>query len=295
MDAIAIHRRAFLRQSSLLLAGSALASADALRAAETADPLVRIGLATDLHYADKPPAGARHYRETLSKFAEAAERFQREKVDCIVELGDIIDAADAPDVEEGYLQRIAKEFAAVHDRRYYVVGNHCVDTLTKAEFLEIVGQESCHQSFDLKGYHWVVLDACFRGDGEPYGRKNFQWTDANVPAAELDWLKADLARTPHKTVVFIHQRIDVEGLHSVKNAAEVRKVLEGSGKVLAVLQGHFHRNDYREVGGIHYCTLAAMVEGSGEENNAYALLDILPGHGMRIAGFRKQKGYEWPQ
>ena len=33
-----------------------------------------------------------------------------------------------------------------------------------------------------------------------------------------------------------------------------------SGKVLAVLQGHNHHNDYRDIAGIHYCTLAAMVD-----------------------------------
>ncbi len=292
MEITRIHRRAFLRRSSLFLAGSAMASADLLRAAED-EPLARIGLVTDLHYADKPPAGSRYYRETLSKFAEAADRFQREKVDCLVELGDIIDAAESVDVETSYLERIAREFAAAHDRRYFVVGNHCVDTLTKSEFSEIVGQKQTSLSFDLGGYHWVVLDACFRGDGEPYGRKNFKWTDANVPAAELDWLENDLAGTAHKTVVFIHQRLDGEGPHSVKNAPRVRAVLEKSGKVLAVLQGHYHRNDYREVGGIHYCTLAAMVEGSGEENNAYAVLDVLRGDALRIGGFRRQKGYDW--
>ncbi|NLX96604.1 MAG: alkaline phosphatase [Rhodopirellula sp.] len=292
MPITSINRRAFLYRSSLFLAGSAVLSADIVRAAE-AEPLARLGLVTDLHHADKPPAGSRYYRETLGKFAEAAQRFQQEKIDGLVELGDIIDAADSVDIETGYLERIAREFSAVHDRHYYVLGNHCVDTLTKAEFLGIVGQEACSFSFDLGGCHWVVLDACFRGDGEPYGRKNFKWTDANIPAAQLDWLRRDLAQTPQKTVVFIHQRLDEEGPHAVNNAAEVRAVLEASGKVHAVLQGHYHRNDYREVGGIHYGTLAAMIEGSGEENNAYGVLDILPGDTIRIGGFRKQKGYQW--
>ncbi len=40
-----------------------------------------------------------------------------------------------------------------------------------------------------------------------------------------------------------------------------------------------------------YVTLSAMVEGSGEENNAYAILDVLRNNGIRITGFRKQKSY----
>ena len=59
--------------------------------------------------------------------------------------------------------------------------------------------------------------------------------------------------------------------------------------MLAVLQGHDHKGDFKEIGGVHYCTLSAMIEGSGPENNAYAIMDILPGDVIRIRGFRKQK------
>lgn len=68
---------------------------------------------------------------------------------------------------------------------------------------------------------------------------------------------------------------------------------QDSGKVLAVFQGHSHRNDYREISGIHYCVLVAMVEGSGEENNGYSTVDLFEGGVIRISGFRKQESYEW--
>ena len=145
-------------------------------------PEVRFGLITDLHYADKPPAGRRHYRETPAKLAEAADHFRREPIEFLVELGDLIDAADSVEDELRYLDRIDRDFAEICPRRYYVLGNHCVDTLTKREFLDGVGRKEAHYSFDRGGVHFVVLDACFRSDGEPYGRKNSKWTDANVPA-----------------------------------------------------------------------------------------------------------------
>jgi alkaline phosphatase len=140
-----------------------------------------------------------------------------------------------------------------------------------------------------------VLDSCFRSDGQPYGRKNSHWTDANLPQAELDWLREDLKQTQLQTLVFAHQRLDVTEKHSVKNAPEVRRILEQSGKVRAVFQGHSHRNDLQDLGGIHYCTLAAMIEGSGEQNNAFAMLDIFTGGTLCVRGFVKQKAYEWPQ
>lgn len=289
-----ITRRAFIRQGTLLLAGSSLVGSEVSGFAERGEqaaPQLRIGLVTDLHYADKPPRIHRHYRETLAKLAEAAKQFRQEKTDLVIELGDLIDVGDSLTVEQGYLKRIVKDFRATPGQHHYVLGNHCVWSLTKPEFLGIVGQKRSYYSFDLKGHHFVVLDACFRSDGQPYGRGNFQWTDANIPPAEAEWLRSDLKRTPNKAVVFVHQRLDVEPPYGVKNAPEIRKILEESGKVIAVLQGHYHLNDYKEMGGVHYVTLAAMVEGSGEENSAYAVMDVLPGDAIRIKGFRKQKSY----
>ena len=65
----------------MAMAGAFVAS----RAFGTSDgsetPLVRFGLVTDLHYADKAPSGsgatARHYRDSLPKLAAAVEDFNR--------------------------------------------------------------------------------------------------------------------------------------------------------------------------------------------------------------------------
>lgn len=89
---------------------------------------------TDLHYADKPAAGSRYYRETPGKLAEAADRFAQQKPAFVVELGDFIDAAASVETELGYLKRINRDFAAIAKNRHYVLGSHCVDMLTKDEF-----------------------------------------------------------------------------------------------------------------------------------------------------------------
>lgn len=287
-----LSRRAVLRNGTLIVAAGTVADATSLFAGEKEQTL-RVGLVTDLHYADKPPVGTRHYRETLRKLDEAARKFECEKPAFVVELGDLIDAADSVDVEQEYLATVNRQLSAICNERHYVLGNHCVHTLTKSEFLEGVGQKKSYYSFDHGSIHFVVLDSCFRSDGQPYERKNFHWTDANIPAAELDWLQADLTATEKQVIVFAHQRLDVSNNHGVKNCADVRRVLEASGKVLAVFQGHSHRNDLKEIGGVHYCTLVALVEGSGAENNGYSLLDIAPDGAMRITGFRKQKNHEW--
>lgn len=287
-----IGRRAFLRNGSLLLA-AASAPSGLLADDDSAREALRIGIITDLHYADKPPAGTRYYRETLAKLGEAAEQFARDKPAFVVELGDLIDAADSVEREQSYLKQINREFANVAKERHYVLGNHCVDMLHKQEFLDGVEQPQAHYSFDRGYTHFVVLDACFRSDGEPYGRKNSRWNDANIPQSQIEWLEADLKATTHKVVVFAHQRLDANTEYCPKNAAAVRTVFENSGKVLAVFQGHSHQNDYKEVGGIHYATLVAMVEGTGAENSGYSVADIRRDGTINLRGFRKQKDYVW--
>ncbi len=61
--------------------------------------------------------------------------------------------------------------------------------------------------------------------------------------------------------------------------------------MLAVFQSHSHKNDYRDIGGV--CTLVAMVEGSGAQNNGYSKMEVRPDGTITLTGFRKQKGYDW--
>lgn len=290
-NCIRLNRRAFIHEGVLLLA-AASSGLGSLRVNKASTPL-RVGLVTDLHYADKPSAGTRHYRETLAKLEEAATQFKTDRPAFLVELGDLIDAADSVDDEKRYLKIVNRKFSAICKDRHYVLGNHCVDTLKKEEFLSEVEQEKSYYSFDRGGYHFVVLDSCFRADGIAYARRNFKWTDANIPPAELEWLKADLKATKNQVIVFAHQRLDVSNNHGVRNNAQVRKILESSGNVLAVFQGHSHQNDVKEIAGIHYCTLVAMVEGSGVDNNAFSLMEIEANGTILLTGFHKQNNYNW--
>jgi len=269
-----------------------MTAASRLFAAEQADrPAVRVGLMTDLHFADKPPAGTRYYRQTMTKIEEAIDRINTDRCDCVIELGDLIDSASTLKQEIGNLKRIEAAYAAVKCPRYYVLGNHCVHTLRKQEFFEYSAATAGHYSFDTGVVHFVVLDACFNSKMQPYERGNFVWDDSNIPPAELEWLEADLAAARGGVIVFVHQRLDVGGHYGVKNAPAVRAILEHSNKVLAVFQGHNHVNDLRQIHHIHYCTLAAMIEGSGAENNAYGVLEVFKDGSLRVRGYRQQANY----
>jgi alkaline phosphatase len=284
-----MNRRHFTLVSSLTLASGNVLKAAHARQTE----VLSLGLLTDIHYADKNTLGTRAYRDSLLKGKDAAEFFKIKKPAAIICLGDLIDAAPSVDTEISYLTAICKVLNIAGIPRHHVLGNHCVATLKKEEFFKYAKSANTegHYSFDLKGTHFIVLDACYNSKMEPYGRNNFVWHDSNMTPQEIEWLKEDLAETKLPTVIFTHQRLDVDrpNKYAIKQSVEVRKILEESKKVRVVFQGHSHKNELAEVNEIPYCTLAAMVEGEGVESNSYSLLRFLSDGSIKLEGYHRQK------
>lgn len=273
-----INRRVFLKSSAAALTLAALPACVRQDSGK-----IRFGLVSDSHYADREASGIRFYRESADKMKACVEVMNREKVDFMIHLGDFKDQDPEPD-EQRTLQYL-KDFEAIYARfegpRYHVLGNHDMDSLSKAQFQSMVentgiDKDKTYYSFDKGDYHFVVLDGCFNPDGSPYDHDNFKWDDANVPKEQLDWLEEDLRTTEKQTIVFVHQMLeDIEnGRHHIKNFAEVRAVLEESGKVTAVFQGHKHEERHKRIHDIHYYTMLGMVDYSGPENNSFAIVTL---------------------
>jgi 3',5'-cyclic AMP phosphodiesterase CpdA len=251
---------------------------------------VRFGFLTDLHYADIPPAGARVYGDSDNKAADCIEVCNAQRIDFIIGGGDLKDQGSDGTSSLSYLRAIEAELQKFDGPTYHVLGNHDADNISKTQFLTNITNTnippaSKYYSFDIKGVHFVVLDANYRSDGIDYDRGNFDWKDANIPQIQLDWMTSDLASTRYPVIVFVHQLLDGMGDHYVRNADAVRAVLENSGKVIAVFQGHYHPGSYTRINGIHYYTLKAMVEGTYPARNAYAIVEVEPGKRITIDGY----------
>ena len=288
-----ITRRVFLKSSIASLAVSSLSCA--LRSSSNAGSrTTRFGIVTDCHYADAGAAGTRFYRQSPDKLAECVELMNAEKVDFLIELGDFKDQ-DGPPVEQktlSYLEAIEEVFQKFRGPTYHVLGNHDLDSISKKQFLTraentSIDSDRSYYSFDVNRLHCIVLDANYRTDSADYDHGNFDWTDANILPEEMDWLRDDLAATPGAAIVFSHQLLDGTGSVYIKNAAQVRQILQASGKVLAVFQGHHHAGSYSNIAGIHYYTLKALVEGTGAESNSYAIAEALPDGSITITGYRR--------
>lgn len=291
-----ITRRVFLKASAASLAGIGLAQLSCTMPTPSASGrrTSRFGIVADCHYADADTAGSRYYRRSLDKLTECVELMNAQKVDFLIELGDFKDQ-DNPAVEQrtiSHLRAVEEVLQEFTGPTYHVLGNHDEDSISKEQFLDNVentgiNPAKSYYSFDLGGVHFVVLDANYKADGTDYDHGNFNWTDANIPPAELDWLEQELADARGDAVVFIHQLLDGTGSVYVNNAADVRRILEESGKVLAVFQGHHHSGSCSRIEGIHYYTLKAVVEGPGEEDNSYAIVEVRPDRSITVTGYRK--------
>ncbi len=289
-------RRVFLRAAVTTMAGLTalpLSCAPGSRS-RARRGTARFGLVTDCHYADADAAGTRFYRESLDKLSECVALMNAEKVDFLIELGDFKDQDKQPSEQKtlSYLQSIERTFQSFDGPRYHVLGNHDMDSISKGQFLSRIRNTNVasgrsYYSFDLNGLRFVVLDSNYRADGADYDHGRFDWTDANIPSAELLWLQRELVEAPGPMIVFIHQRLDGVGEVYVKNAEHVRHILEASGKVFAVFQGHHHPGGYSQIAGIHYYTLKALVEGTGPENNSYAIAEVGSYGTITVTGYRK--------
>ncbi len=206
-----ITRRIFLKASAATLAGLTVAPLSCTQQTTLGrrQGTARFGIATDSHYADADTIGSRYYRHSLEKLTECVKLMNDQKVDFLVDLGDFKDQNN-PAIEQRtitYLWAVEKVFQKFNGPTYHVLGNHDIDSISKEQFLTNVENTNIdpsksYYSFDFNSVHYVVLDANYRNDGTDYSHDNFDWTDANIPPAELNWLRQDLAAAHGPAIAF---------------------------------------------------------------------------------------------
>ena len=257
---------------------------------------LRFGLVADAHAGDLDPQIGRQYRDASRRLGEAARALAARGARFLVELGDLKDAGPDAPATLRFLDGAASALRAFPGPVQPVLGNHDADLLSKDEFLACFARAlglpeppAPHRAFDVDGVRFVALDCDFRPDGAPYCRGDFDWRRCIVPADQLDWLRETLAAAPGPAVVLVHARLDGDGECTLSNAAEVRAVLERSGKVRAVFQGHHHAGAFSEIAGIGYYTLPALCEKDGP----FALATVRPDGRVCVEGVRGAPSLSW--
>ena len=232
---------------------------------------MKIGMFSDPHYSSAEVTCSNRFNSrSLGKIERAMRRFAEEKCDIAVILGDITDTEDSREKEEANLRQVADVLKSNGTRTVCLMGNHDAFVFTEGDFFALLGTEFRPENVICGGLNLVFIDACYFSCGRHYMPGDSDWTDTFFPHTKR--LRDELAKLDGEAVVFMHQNIDpnIREDHRLSNADEVRRVLEESGKVMRVFQGHYHPGMESVVNGIRYTTLPAMCENE----DAYFIFEI---------------------
>lgn len=178
------------------------------------------------------------------------DQMNEKKVDFIIQLGDFCRPYD-------FNQSFMDVWNSFDGPVYNVLGNHDMDGgFTREQTIEYWGMPTKYYSFDMKGYHFIILDGNDKRDPPQSGYARYMGIE------QLEWLRKDLNATRLPAIIFSHQSIEDPG--GIENANEIRKILEEANqqtkkkKVIACFSGHHHIDYMKEINGIYYIQINSM-------------------------------------
>lgn len=231
---------------------------------------MRLGIFTDSHYSSALITdGKRYNSKSLGKIKDAYAYFVEQKCDLIVCLGDLLDTEKTVEKEIENLKEISKVIHGVKISTVCLMGNHDAFTLTASEFYSVLNLDEPKDTV-VDGKTLLFLDACYFKNGNHYKPGDSNWTDTFYPF-ELE-LKEKLKDAKGDVYIFMHQNIDrlIPPSHRLFNADNLLKIIEDSGKVKTVFQGHYHKGYRSECNGVKYIALPATCEN----DDAIFIFDI---------------------
>jgi 3',5'-cyclic-AMP phosphodiesterase len=245
---------------------------------------MRFALISDVHLG--PPASHQGKLRKLTHLSEElVSAFVRSmqgdsELDLVINLGDVIED-ESPERDRERYARFVALLGEIGKPVLHVAGNHDTIHLAPSQLCELWGEGSeLTYSRDHRGVHFAVLRTI-----EHRGER------IELPEEQIRWLERDLARTALPSIVLMHHpasEMRLEGnrwfekrpqLCRVVERRALREVIESSGKVLAVFNGHVHWNHLDIIAGIPYVTLQSLIENLDEDAPgrvaaAYAVCDL---------------------
>jgi 3',5'-cyclic AMP phosphodiesterase CpdA len=256
---------------------------------------VRFSLITDEHFGPKA-----FFDGKLRKLSHEAprltlafvERMNRvERPDLVVNLGDVIEDENRQADRERYAEFL-QILSGLDAPVLHVAGNHDQIGLTQDDLRELWGHEGpLFYSRDVGGVHFSVLNT-----------QEVKDVVIRLPEEQLAWLKADLATANAPVVVLMHHPASDQDLAGnrwfekalnicrIAERKELRRVIEESGKVVAVFNGHVHWNHLDVIENIPYFTLQSLIENldddaPGRPAASHAVCDLEPRRlSVRVSG-----------
>jgi len=205
---------------------------------------ITIGICADLH------------QDVIHDGPQRLEAFindmQQKNPDFIIQMGDFCRPYD-------YNQIIMETWNRFSGPKYHVIGNHDTDGgFTREQVVSFWKATGKYYSFDIKGYHFVVLDG-----NEKNPNPDLKGYARYISVEQMKWLENDLDKTKLPSIIFCHQPLD-NSLEGIENAPLMRLIFErantkaGHKKVPLVFSGHNHQDWSNIINDIHYVQINSM-------------------------------------
>jgi len=245
---------------------------------------VRFALITDVHFGTPASFGGK-LRKLSHEAGRLTERFvarmnETERPELVINLGDVIEDSGLEADRENY-RRFVDILSGLDAPVLHVAGNHDTVHLAAADLKALWSHAGAlYYSRDVAGVHFAVLHT-----------EEIKDVAVRLPDEQLEWLKSDLARASFPVVVLMHHpasEMVLTGNRWFENAPHIcrvaerrklRAVIEASGKVVAVFNGHVHWNHLDVIAGIPYVTVQSLIENldddaPGRPATAWAVCDL---------------------
>ncbi len=249
---------------------------------------ITLGIIADCQFEAGVTSAERNYDASLRKLDSCLDYFNRQKVQGVFHLGDVINRGFRN--FDLVLAHFGKSRSSVH----FVLGNHeyeVADSL-KSKVPAKLGLSSPYYTVDLGDWLCIILngdDLGFKALQDEsqtrerdslvahlkrQHRSNVSEWNGGLSRKQMQWLQSSLEQAQkdgRKVLVMSHFPVYPASRENLLNDIEVVELLADYPCVKAWCCGHRHEGDYAQYKGIHFLNFRGMVEGTG---NAYALLTL---------------------
>jgi len=252
---------------------------------------VRFGLLADPQYADADPdvAHGRFYRHSLAKLAQAIDELNRQPLDFVVTLGDLVDR------QWSSYAAILSLYRRLRHPHLTVMGNHDADTLSRhlAGQQPPLGLPKHYFHFTVANYRFIAIDGndlslyCNQGNGDDRQQAEHMLAELQARGAiqaqpwngalgntQLDWLERtlrDAVVRQQEIIVFGHYPLAPEDRHNLWNHQAVVTLLRRY-RARAYFGGHQHAGGYQRLDGTDFITLKGLVDGA--DSTPFAVVEL---------------------
>ncbi|CAH1666772.1 MULTISPECIES: metallophosphoesterase [unclassified Chelatococcus] len=298
------------RRDSLKIGGIAalmapFAGFGATSASAQASPDFRFGIIADPQYAPVPPnpQGTRFYANSLWKLSEAIKTLNKEDLQFVATLGDIIDR------HWQSFGDIMPLYDALKHEKFFLLGNH--DYEVAADYLNAVvrtaGMPSAYYDFKGGNYRFIVLDGndvSLFSTGPKHPKQeiarerlkklqeakaiNAMTWNGSLSDEQFSWLQASLDKAKQageKVIVLCHYPVFPANVHNLWDSERIVDLLTSYDNFVAFFNGHNHAGNYGEVSGKYFVNFKGMVDTP--DTSAFAVVEVF-GDKIAIRGFGRE-------